>query len=156
MALAVGTKAPDFKLFNTDKKAVSLSDFTGKNLVIHFFPAAFTGVCTEQLCSSRDSLSDYNNLNAAVVGVSVDMPFSLGVFKEKNGINFDLLSDFNKTLIHDYDMYQVNFAFGMKGVAKRGVVVVNKEGNIAYAETTVNPGVQVNFEALNKVLAELK
>ena len=105
MALAVGTKAPDFKLFNTDKKAVSLSDFTGKNLVIHFFPAAFTGVCTEQLCSSRDSLSDYNNLNAAVVGVSVDMPFSLGVFKEKNGINFDLLSDFNKTLIHDYDMY---------------------------------------------------
>src|SRR3954468_18921291 len=105
MALTVGTKAPDFKLFNTDKKEVSLSDFAGKTLIIQFFPAAFTGVCTAQMCTSRDELSFYNDLNASVVGVSVDMPFTLGVFKEKNGINFDLLSDFNKRLIHEYDMY---------------------------------------------------
>lgn len=83
MALAAGTKAPDFKLFSTDKKEVSLSDFAGKNLIIHFFPAAFTGVCTEQLCSSRDDLAFYNGLNASVVGVSVDMLFSQGVFKKR-------------------------------------------------------------------------
>ncbi len=156
MALAVGTKAPDFKLFNTDKKEVSLSDFAGKNLIIQFFPAAFTGVCTAQMCSSRDELSFYNNMNAAVVGISVDAPFSLGAFKEKNGITFDLLSDFNKKTIHEYDMYQVNFAAGMKGVAKRGVVVVDKDGVIQYTETTPTPGDQVNFDALKAALEKLK
>ncbi len=155
MALAVGTKAPDFKLFNSDKKEVSLSDFAGKNLIIQFFPAAFTGVCTAQMCSSRDELAFYNNMNAAVVGVSVDMVFSLGVFKEQNGITFDLLSDFNKTLIADYDMVQVDFALGMKGVAKRGAVLIDKDGIIQYAETTENPGVQVNFEALKAAVEKL-
>lgn len=156
MALSVGTKAPDFKLFNSDKKEVSLADFSGKNLVIHFFPAAFTGVCTAQMCSSRDDLSLYNDLNAAIVGVSVDMPFSLDVFKKQNGINFDLLSDFNKTFIKDYDMYQENFALGMIGVAKRGVIVVGKDGVVAYSEETANPGVQVNFDALKAALEKLK
>ena len=156
MALAVGTKAPDFKLFNTDKKEVSLSDFAGKTLIIQFFPAAFTGVCTSQMCSSRDELSFYNNIGAKVVGISVDMPFSLGVFKEKNGINFDLLSDFNKKTIHDYDMYNCNFAFGIKGVAKRGVVVIDKEGVIQYVEVTPSPGDQVNFDGLKAALEKLK
>src|SRR5687767_15010923 len=116
MSLPVGTKAPDFKLFNTEKKEVSLSDFAGKTLIIHFFPAAFTGTCTEQLCSSRDDLSFYNNVNASVVGVSVDMLFALAALKAKLDINFDLLSDFNKKMIHDYVMYHCNFAFGFKGV----------------------------------------
>ncbi len=156
MALEIGTQAPDFKLFNTDKKEVSLSDFKGKTLIIHFYPAAFTGVCTAQMCSSRDDLASYNDMNAAVVGVSVDMPFSLAVFKQQNNINFDLLSDFNKRLIHDYDMYQVNFAVGLKGVAKRGVVVVDKNGVIQYTETTANPGVQVNFDALKAAVEKLK
>jgi len=139
MALAAGTKAPDFKLFNTDKKEVSLSDFAGKNLIIHFFPAAFTGVCTEQLCSSRDDLAFYNGLNASVVGVSVDM-----------------LSDFNKLMIHNYDMYFPNFAFGFKGVAKRGVVLIDKDGVIQYSEETKSPGDQVNFEALKAAVEKLK
>lgn len=156
MALAIGSKAPYFKLFSSDKKEVSLADYAGKVLVIQFFPAAFTGVCTEQLCSSRDELAYFNNLGADVVGVSVDMPFSLGTFKEQNKINFPLLSDFNKRMIHDYDMYFPNFAFGLKGVAKRGVAVVGKDGNIAYAEETANPGAQVNFEALKAALESLK
>ncbi len=156
MALAVGTKAPDFKLFNSEKKEVSLSDFAGKNLVIQFFPAAFTGVCTAQMCSSRDELAFFNGVNASVVGVSVDMPFSLGEFKAKNAINFDLLSDFNKDFIKAYDMYLENFALGMKGVAKRGVVVIDKDGIIQYTETTPTPGDQVNFEALNAALEKLK
>lgn len=156
MALPVGTKAPDFKLFNTDKKEVSLSDFAGKNLIIQFFPAAFTGVCTDQLCNSRDELAYYNNMNASVVGVSVDMLFSQAVFKEKNAINFDLLSDFNKKMIHEYDMYHCNFAFGFKGVAKRGVVVVDKAGVIQYVEVTPSPGDQVNFAALKAAIEKLK
>ena len=156
MALTVGTKAPDFKLFNTDKKEVSLSNFTGKNLVIQFFPAAFTGVCTEQLCNSRDELAYYNNMNASVVGVSVDMLFSQAVFKEKNAINFDLLSDFNKKMIHEYDMFHCNFAFGFKGVAKRGVVVVDKAGVIQYVEETPSPGDKVNFAAFKTAVEKLK
>lgn len=155
MALAVGTKAPDFKLFNQDKKEISLSDFAGKNLVIHFFPAAFTGVCTAQMCSSRDDLSYYDSHSASVVGVSTDAPFSLGVFKSQNQINFDLLSDFNKRMIHEYDMYHTNFAAGMKGVAKRGVVVVDKAGVIQYVEVTPSPGDQVNFEALKAAVDKL-
>jgi len=156
MAIAVGSKAPAFKLVNTDKKEVSLNDFAGKTLVMHFFPAAFTGVCTEQLCNSRDDLSFYNDLGASVVGISVDMPFSLKEFKDKNNINYDLLSDFNKTTIHEYEMYHCNFAFGMRGVAKRGVVVVDKTGTVAYAEETANPGTQVNFAALKEALQKIK
>lgn len=156
MSLPIGTQAPEFKLFNSDKKEVSLSDFKGKNLIIHFFPAAFTGVCTAQMCNSRDELSFYNNMNAAVVGISVDSPFTLAVFKEKNGINFDLLSDFNKKTIHEYDMYHCNFAAGMKGVAKRGVYAVDKAGVIQYVEITPAPGDQINFEALKAAVEKLK
>ena len=156
MALAVGTKAPDFKLFNTSKKEVSLTDFSGKNLIIHFFPAAFTGVCTEQMCSTSDDLTFYSGLNAEVVGVSVDMLFSQAVFKEKHGIAFELLSDFNKRMIHDYDMYFPNFAFGFKGVAKRGVVLIDKDGVVQYSEETKSPGDQVNFAALKAALEKLK
>lgn len=155
MALATGTKAPDFKLYNQDKKEVSLSDFAGKNLVIHFFPAAFTGVCTAQMCNSRDELAFYNNFNAAVVGVSVDSPFTLGAFKSQNGINFDLLSDFNKTTIQAYDMYLENFALGMIGVAKRGVYVIDKNGVIQYSETTAAPGEQINFAGLKAAVEKL-
>src|ERR1700704_601472 len=104
MALAIGSKAPAFKLFNKERKEVSSGDFAGKILVINFFPAAFTSVCTKQLCSNRDELSFYNDLGAAVVGISVDMPFSLKVFKEQNKINFELLSDFNKLTIHECEM----------------------------------------------------
>lgn len=156
MALTLGSKAPDFTLFNTEKKEVSLKDFAGKLLVINFFPAAFTGVCTAQMCSNRDELSYYNNIGAAVVGVSVDMPFTLGVFKSQNNINFDLLSDFNKTMIRDYDMYLENFTLGLKGVAKRGVTVVDGSGTVVYAEETANPGTQVNFAALKEALGKMR
>lgn len=152
MALKAGTKAPDFTLYNTDKKEISLKDFAGKKLVINFFPAAFTGVCSAQLCSNRDDQNFYNDVNASVVGVSVDLPFSLGVFKQQQDLNFDLLSDFNKQLINDYDMYLENFAQGYKGVAKRGVVVIDENGTVIYSEETENPGVQVNFDALKAAL----
>ncbi len=156
MPLPVGTKAPDFKLINTDKKDLSLNDFKGKTLVINFFPAAFTGVCTAQMCSNRDETAFYNNIGATVIGVSVDSHFTQAIFKEKNGLNFELLSDFNKRMIHEYDMYHCNFAGGMKGVAKRGVVVVDKDGVIQYTQVTPTPGDQVNFEELKAALEKLK
>lgn len=155
MALAIGTKAPAFTLYNTERKAFSLSDYAGKILVMNFFPAAFTSVCTAQMCSSRDELSYYNDIGATVVGISTDMPFSLKAFKEKNEINFDLLSDANKRTINDYEMYLCNFACDIKGVAKRGVTVIDKNGIIAYAEETANPGVAVNYAALKEALKKL-
>ncbi|MGC4035282.1 MAG: redoxin domain-containing protein [Chitinophagaceae bacterium] len=103
----------------------------------------------------RDELSFYDELGATVFGVSVDMPFSLKAYKEMHKINFDLLSDANKTMIHEYEMYHCNFACGIKGVAKRGVVVIDKNGTIAHSEETANPGTQVNFEALKTALEGL-
>ena len=152
---AVSSKAPDFKLFNTEKKEISLSDFKGRNLIMQFFPAAFTGVCTAQMCTSRDELSLYNSMNAAVIGISVDSPFTLAEFKAKNHINFDLLSDFNKETINAYGMVQEKFAMGMKNVARRGVILVDKEGVVRYTEITPGPGEQVNFEALRNALNKL-
>lgn len=155
MAIAAGTKAPPFKLYNTDRKEISTADLAGKNIVLHFFPAAFTRVCTEQVCSSNDDMNFYTDLGAVIIGISVDMPFSLKAFKEKYNLNYELLSDFNKLMIHEYDMYHPNFILGLKGVAKRGVVVIDKEGMVAYSEETVNTSTQVNFEALKEALRKL-
>ena len=155
MAIAIGSKAPSFKLYNTERKQVSLDDLTGKTVILHFFPAAFTGTCTEQVCTNRDDLNFYNGLGAVVFGVSVDMPFSLKQFKEKYNLNFELLSDFNKLTIHEYDMYHCNFICGIKGVAKRGVVVIDKNGMVVYSEETANPGTQVNFTKLKEALQKL-
>jgi peroxiredoxin len=156
MPIPVGSKAPAFKLYNTDRKEVTLADLQGKVVVLHFFPAAFTSVCTAQMCSTRDELSFYNDLGAAVFGISVDMPFALKVFKQQQNINFDLLSDANKRMINDYEMYHCNFLCDIKGVAKRGVIVIDSTGTVVYAEETPNTGIQVNFEALKEALEKLK
>ena len=156
MAIAAGSKAPSFKLYNTERKQISLEDIAGKTVILHFFPAAFTGTCTEQVCTNRDDLSFYNGLGALVFGVSVDMPFSLKQFKEKYNLNFELLSDFNKLTIHEYDMYHCNFICGIKGVAKRGVVVIDKNGMVVYSEETANPGTQVNFTMLKEALQKVQ
>ena len=155
MSLQKGDKAPDFKLFSSDKKEVSLGDFKGKNLIIHFFPAAFTGVCTTQLCTMRDDLSYYTNLNAAVVGISVDSPFTLGKFKEEQHYNFDLLSDFNKETSQAYQAFYENFVLGMKGVSRRAAFVVDSEGTIQYAEVLENAGELPNFSAIKETLKSL-
>lgn len=156
MALSIGTPAPHFHLYNSDRQPVSLAEYSGKWLVIHFFPAAFTSVCTAQLCSSSDDFSFYTNLGIDVVGVSVDMPFTLKVFKEQHQISFPLLSDFNKNTIRDYDMYLPNFICDLQGVAKRGVALIDPNTTIAYAEETPNPGQQVNFDALKQAIRQAK
>jgi glutaredoxin-dependent peroxiredoxin len=151
--ISVGQAAPDFSLYNTEKQKVNLSDYKGKNVVVLFFPLAFTGVCTAELCTMRDSLAAFNNVNAEVVGISVDSLFTLDKFKAENNLNFPLLSDFNKEASKAYDsLYDVFPAFEMQGVSKRSAFVVNAEGNISYAEYCATPGDQPNYAAIKEVL----
>ena len=120
-----------------------------------FFPFAFTGVCTTELCSVRDGIGFYNDSDTTVLGISVDSPFTLGQFKATQELNFDLLSDFNKTASQDYGAYYDEFvAMGLKGVSKRSAFVVDKEGIIQYAEVLESPGDLPNFEAIQAVLSK--
>lgn len=155
MAITVGQTAPNFKLFNTEKKEISLSDYKGKNLVILFFPLAFTGVCTAELCSIRDNYNIYTSLNAEVVGISIDSLFSLGAFKKEQNYNFNLLSDFNKTVAKDYDSLYETFGFGMLGVTKRSAFVIDKDGIIRYAEILEDAGKQPDFDAIKACLQKI-
>jgi peroxiredoxin len=155
MSLTIGTKAPDFKLVDSDKKEVSLSEYAGKNLIIHFFPASFTGVCTTQLCTVRDGISLYHNNTTDVVAISVDLPFTLAKFKEDQNLNFRLLSDFNKEASTAYGAIYENWILGLKGVSKRAAFVLDKEGIIRYAEVLESAGDLPNFTAINETLASL-
>ena len=156
MSISIGQVAPTFTLFDTDKKAISLSDYKGKNVVVLFFPLAFTGVCTTELCSIRDNIGVYNTANAEVLGISVDSLFTLGKFKEEQKLNFSLLSDFNKTAATSFEvLYETFPAFEMQGVAKRSAFVIDKEGVVQYAEICPTPGDLPNFEAIQTVLNTL-
>ena len=155
MQLKIGDKAPSFTLYNTEKNEVSLSDYKDKTLVILFFPLAFTGVCTTELCSIRDNLAYYSNLNTEVLGISIDSIFSLGHFKEQQNINFPLLSDFNKTTAEAYGCLYEEFVLGMKGVAKRSAFVVDGEGIIQYAEVLENAGDLQDFDAIKETVSRL-
>ena len=153
MAIQVGQVAPDFTLVSDEKKSVSLSDFKGQNVVINFFPMAFTGTCTEQLCEARDNMGKYEQLNAQVLGISVDSPFTLAQYKATNAYNFPLLSDFNKTVSPAYGAFYESFVLGLQGVAKRAVFVVDAEGIVKYAEVLDNAGDLPNFAAIRASLA---
>lgn len=155
MSLQVGQHAPDFTLFDTDKKEVTLSALRSRNVVLVFFPLAFTSVCTAELCALRDNISNYVALNADVLGISVDSLFSLQKFKEEQNINFPLLSDFNKEVSTAYETIYENFAFGMKGVSKRSAFVIDKEGIIRYAEVLEDAGKIPDFNAIQGVLNTL-
>jgi peroxiredoxin len=155
MALKIGDKAPDFTLFNQDGEAVSLSSFKGKNVVVLFFPAANTGACTKEMCTFRDELKEYENLDAKLLGISVDTHFSLKMFHDKNNYNFPLLSDFNKRVIKDYDVVLDVFVpgkFDYFNTAKRAAFVVDKNGNVKYFEILANAGDQPNFDGIKRAL----
>lgn len=152
MALQVGDQAPDFKLFSSELKEVSLQDFAGRKVVIQFFPMAFTGTCTTQLCTMRDSFGYYEGINAAVIGISVDSPFTLAKFKEDQAYQFPLLSDFNKEVSQAYGAYYDEFVFNLKGVSKRAAFVIDEAGKITYAEVLENAGDLPDFKAIKQVL----
>jgi peroxiredoxin len=156
MSNLIGKAAPQFTLFDTDKNPVSLSELKGKNVVVLFFPLAFTGVCTTELCNIRDNIGIYNATNATVLGISVDSLFSLGKFKEEQKLNFQLLSDFNKTTAKAFDvLYETFPAFEMQGVSKRAAFVIDKEGVVQYEEVCATPGDLPNFEAIQTTLNTL-
>ncbi|RYU90162.1 redoxin domain-containing protein [Mucilaginibacter terrigena] len=148
MSVQTGQAAPQFTLTSSDLKDVSLVDFKGKKIVVHFFPLAFTGVCTTQLCTMRDSFGYYDGLNAQILGISVDSPFTLAKFKEENSYQFPLLSDFNKDVSSAYGALYAEFAFGMKGVSKRAAFVIDEDQNIIYAEVLDNAGDLPDFDAI--------
>ncbi|WP_350284576.1 peroxiredoxin [uncultured Croceitalea sp.] len=149
--LVVGQKAPDFKLVRTDLEPIQLSDYQGKNLILHFFPLAFTSVCTEQLCTANGADNDYASLNAEVVGVSVDSPFVLDKFSKENNLNFPLGSDFNRQVSKDYGvLFEGDFA-GMTGFSMRSAFVIDGDGIVRYAETTDGKTLP-SFENITKTL----
>ncbi len=157
MAIATGTKAPDFTLKSKNEDGladVTLSDNFGKSsTVLLFFPLAFTSVCQDELCSIRDSLGDYEGLNAQVYGISVDSPFSQEAFAQANGgFKFPLLSDFNKDVSVAYDVLFEDL-LGFKGVSKRSAFVIDKEGTVVYSESSDDPKQLPDFEAIKAALA---
>ncbi|MEZ2334134.1 redoxin domain-containing protein [Mucilaginibacter sp. RCC_168] len=152
MTLQAGQAAPQFSLLSTDIKSVSLADFKGKKVVVHFFPLAFTGVCTTQLCTMRDSFGYYDGLNAVILGISVDSPFTLAKFKAENNYQFDLLSDFNKEVSSAYGALYEEFVLGLKGVSKRSAFVIDEEQNIIYAEVLEDAGQLPDFAAIAEIV----
>ncbi len=152
MSLKPGDKAPLFKLFASDKSEVKLSSFKGRNVVLLFFPQAFTGTCTTELCSVRDNMNIYSSLNAEVLAISVDSVFTLARFKEEQGFNFPLLSDFNKKVSKAYGAQYKDWILGMKGVAKRSAFVVDKKGIIQYAEVLESAGDLPDFDKIKQAL----
>jgi peroxiredoxin len=154
MPVTIGQPAPDFTLFSSDKTQVSLHDYRGKKVVLLFFPLAFTSTCTAELCNVRDNISQYNNANAAVFGISTDSLFTLAKFKTEQGLNFTLLSDFNKEAATAYDtLYETFPAFGMKGVCKRSAYVIDSKGNLVYVEVCPTPGDVPDFKAIAEAVA---
>jgi peroxiredoxin len=153
MKIEAGQKAPDFSLYDSDKNKVMLTDYKGKNVLLLFFPQAFTGVCTKELCSIRDNIALYNNVNAQVLGISVDSVFTLAKYKEEQQLNFPLLSDFNKEVSKAYGALYENWIFEMKGVSKRSAFVIDEAGIVQYAEVLENAGDLPNFEAIEAALA---
>jgi peroxiredoxin len=157
MSLQIGNQAPSFTLHTSINETFSLSDFAGeKNVLILFFPQAFTGVCTKELCAIRDDISRYQNTNAQVLGISVDSVFTLAKFKEEQQLNFPLLSDFNKEVSTAYHtIYESFTGMNMKGVSKRSAFLVDKAGVIQYAEVLESAGDIPNFEAINECITRL-
>ena len=145
MSVDVGSKAPDFTLTNQDRQPVTLSEQRGRPVVLAFFPAAFSSVCTKELCTFRDSLAALNAANAQVYGISVDTFFTLKAFQDDQKLTFPLLSDFNKQVIRDYGVFNEDM-IGLKGIAKRAVFVIDKDGVVRHREVLEDARNEPDYE----------
>ena len=155
MLLQIGQIAPDFTLFDSDKKKVSLTEHRGENVLLLFFPFAFSSVCTAELCAVRDNISKYDSVQAKVFGISVDSLYTLAKFKIDQNLNFTLLSDFNKEISYTYEAFYETFSYGMKGVSKRAAFIIDKIGLVQYVEVLENASEQPKFDLIIKRLEEL-
>jgi len=156
MNIEIGQPAPDFTLYDSTKNKITLSDLKGQNVLLLFFPLAFTSTCTAELCSIRDNISFYNKVNANVFGISVDSLHTLAKYKADQNLNFTLLSDFNKVVSSLYGSLYEIFGYNMKGVSKRSAFVIDKDGIIRYAEVLENASEQPNFGNITLILEELR
>ena len=154
MAVDVGSKAPDFTLTNEERQPVKLSEQRGKPVVLVFFPAAFSSVCTKELCTFRDALARLNQAHAQVYGISVDTFFTLKAYHDQQGYNFPLLSDFNKDVIQAYGVFNPDM-IGLKGIAKRSTFVIDKDGIVRHAEVLEDARNEPNYEKVFATLAAL-
>ena len=159
MALDIGQQAPDFQTKRAHGDSVDdfqLNEALGQeNVILAFFPLAFTGVCTDEMCTFRDQLSQFNDLNAQVYGVSVDSPFSLNVFIQQNELTFPLLSDFNREISRSFGVLHEEL-MGFHGVAKRSVFVLDPEGVVRYRWVSDDPGQMPDFDAVRTSLQALQ
>ena len=153
--LNIGEKAPDFVLYDSEKKQRKLSEFLtkGRKTILAFFPGAFTGVCTQEMCSFRDMHGELQKLNGVVVGVSVDAPFAQKAFVEKNGLTFPLLCDFKREVIQTYGVVWKNLG-GVEGYvcANRAIFLLDDSGKVIFKWVADNPGQLPDFEAIKKAL----
>jgi peroxiredoxin len=156
MAVEVGQSAPDFTLYDTDRKQRSLSEFKGKNVVLAFFPGAFTGVCTTEMCALRDSVDQFNSLNAQVIGITVDPPFAQKAWTDQNSVNYPFLSDFGREVVNQYGLTFPNLA-GLEGyvAANRAVLVLDKTGVVRYKWVAPNPGTEPNYDEVKQAVSSL-
>lgn len=157
MSVEVGQHAPDFTLYDADKKQRKLSEFKGKNVVLAFMPGAFTGVCTKEACAFRDSAAALNGLSAQVVGVTVDGPFASKSWSDANKLNFPILSDFNREVVNKYGVLFKSLA-GVEGynVANRSVFVIDKNGVVKFKWIAPQPGIEPDYAAVQAEVAKLK
>ncbi len=151
MSIEIGSKAPNFSLLDTERQLKSLNDFSGKTVVLAFFPGAFTGACTTEMCSFRDAMANFNDMNAQVIGVSVDSPFANKAFAEANKLTFPLLSDYTREVSLQYGGVYNDFA-NIKGytAAKRAVFIVDKNGTVKYSWVSDIPANQPPFDEIKK------
>lgn len=155
MAVSVGAEAPDFSLHSTNDDVITLSNYRDQsNVLLLFFPLAFSPVCHQELCSVRDSHSRYEDLDAQILGVSGDSVFTLKAWTEAEAFPFPLLSDFNHEVAPQYDSLFDELAW-MKSVPKRSAFVIDKQGIVRYAEIGATPKDLPDFDAIQGVLAEL-
>ena len=156
MAVQNGQKAPAFTLPDAEKKERSLAEFLGRKTVLAFYPGAFTGVCTREMCALRDSMAKFNDLNAQVVGISVDAPFANKAFAAANSLQFPLLSDYTRAVSRQYCGVHDDFS-GLKGYAasKRSIFVLDPSGTVRYMWVSEMPGIEPPYEDINKALAAI-
>jgi peroxiredoxin len=155
MAAEVGTKAPDFTLPNQDREPVTLSDQTKSGpVVLAFFPAAFSSVCTKEMCTFRDSMGELTKSSARILGVSVDTFFALKAWADAEKLPFPLLSDFNKDVIRKYGVFNEDM-IGLKGIAKRAVFVIDKTGTVRHQEVLEDARNEPDYGKVRQALASL-
>ena len=152
-----GEKAPNFTLPDTDRKPRSLNEFLKPNgaTLLAFFPGAFTTVCTREMCTLRDNMQELNKINAQVVGISVNDPFTNKAFAQNNNLNFPILSDFNREVVKLYNVFHENFG-NLKGytAAKRSVFILDHNGVVVYKWVSDDPSKEPNYEELKKAAAK--